>query len=310
MPPIKTTPTKPDSADPLGSLNVELQSVEETSPNASTSVNSSDKAEAKRLLVMNEMAALRQAYSDDPRQGSFNMLLLGESGSGKTFMTQTARQPIHIDSFDPGGSKGIDSKLINDGRVIVDSRYESENPLKPTMFDLWVKELNRRMSMGYFEHIGTYVLDSATTWSEAIMNSILKKANLAGQPPRFTHDYTPQKTIIRNCLRTLLDLPCDFILTGHLNIERDEASGSFKASFMTTGTGAITIPLLFDEVWVMSPKATASGVKYRILTQSTGVYSARSRMAKDGLLEAYEDPNIKAILKKAGKQCNDKPKLS
>lgn len=252
---------------------------------------------------------LKDKYKNDAKQSSANILLLGEMGSGKTFLARTARRPIHIDSFDPGGSKGLED-LINSGDVIVDSRYESEKPMSPFAFTEWKAVMDSRVREGYFNHIGTYILDSSTSWAKAIMNSILKKAGIPGTAPRFTKDYTPQKTAIENSIYECLDLPCDFILTGHLEPFRDESDGGkIRFRYMTTGKGALVIPTLFDEVWVMDPKATSTGVEYRILTQNTGTYTCRSRMAKDGLLNQYEKADIKALLKKAKKDYSDKPKL-
>ena len=265
-----------------------------------------DEQKHKRIMV--EAEKLRKMYAEDPRQKTFNALVLGKHGSGKTFLLRSARKPIHIDSFDPGGAKGL-RDLITTGDVIVDSRYESENPRKPFAFDLWCKEMAERERMGYFEAIGTYCIDSATTWSDAIMNSILKKAGLAGESPRWSHDYVPQKVAIENWLHELLALPCDFFLTGHLEGQKDEVSGQMLYQFMTTGKGAIKIPLLFDEIYIMDPKKTSAGVEYRLLTQATGTYTARSRLAANGLLDTYEKPDIKNMLKKVGLSAEDKPKL-
>ena len=258
------------------------------------------------LEIKTEIEALNKMYSEDPRQKSFNALILGESGSGKSFLFRTCRKPVHIDSFDPGGTKGL-QEYINKGEIIVDARYEGEDPKKPFAFELWKKEMEKRDKIGYFNHIGTYCLDSSTTWSEAIMNWILKKAFLSGQAPRWAHDYIPQKVEIRNWLRELLDLPCDFILTGHLEGYKDEVSGSMSYRYMTTGKGVTTIPLLFDEIYVLDPKESSKGVDYRILTQSTGKYVARSRLAKEGLIDKYEPCDIKVILKKAKLSTDDKP---
>jgi hypothetical protein len=252
---------------------------------------------------------LANKYKQDRRQQSFNLLLLGEMGSGKTFMIRTARKPVHIDSFDPGGSKGLED-FIESGDIIVDSRYESEKPLKPFAFTEWKSVMDSRIRSGYFNHIGTYVLDSSTTWAKAIMNSILKKAGLAGSSPRFTKDYQPQKTAIENAIYEMLDLPCDFILTGHLEPFKDEAEGGrVRFRYMTTGKGALVIPTLFDEVWTMDPKQSSAGVEYRVLTQNTGTFTCRSRLAKEGRLNQYEKPDIKAILKKVGRSSEDLPKL-
>ena len=71
----------------------------------------------------------------------------------------------------------------------------------------------------------------------------------------------------------------------------------------------VTIPLLFDELYTLRTKAIGNDVKYELLTKSTGLYLARSRMAADGKLDAVEEPDIKAMLKKAGRPAIDLPRL-
>jgi len=256
----------------------------------------------------NEAKRLADLYANDPRQKSFNALVLGEMGTGKTFFLRTARKPVHVDSFDPGGTKSVRDE-VGRHEIIVDSSYESEDRLKPFAYQQWKTDFDHRRKSGYFDFIGTYVIDSSTTWAEAIMNRLLQKAGIPGEAPRFTKDYTPQKIEIFNMLRWCLDLPCDFILTGHLEQYENAEDKSIRYRYMTTGKGAIIIPTLFDEIYIMTPKETSGGVKYRMLTKNTGTYTARSRLAKNGLLETYEEPDIKGILKKAGVDSSDKPLL-
>jgi hypothetical protein len=256
--------------------------------------------------VLAELKKVKEHYAQDSRQNSFNLLLLGESGSGKTFLSRTCRAPIHIDCFDPGGTKGL-QKEISEGRIIVDSSFECDDPKNPKAFLEWKKVLAHRIRIGYFNHIGTYVLDSATTWSDAIMNQILKAAGMPGQAPRFTKDYGPQKITIRNELQTLLNLPCDFILTGHLEAQKDELIGSVKYRFLTTGKGDVTIPLLFDEIYVaLADQKGMQEVKYKLLTRKNGNYTAATRIGRDKF-DVFEEPDIKKLLKKAGRPCTDKP---
>ena len=265
-------------------------------------MNPSDDAQKKK--AMEEFKRLRASYEEQSDKKNFSALVLGESGSGKSFLARTARGPVHVDSFDPGTGRGL-RDCVTSGHIIIDSSFEDEDPMKPTQFALWEKTMERRIKEGYFNFIGTYVLDSSTTWSSAIMNEILRRAGIPGQNPRFTHDYGPQKATINNWLRRLLTLPCDFILTGHLELVKDEVSGKVSWRYMTAGKGSVTIPLLFDEIWVMEPKDSSKGVEYRILTQSAGGHLARSRMAQDGLLSKHEPADIKAALKKAGRNYAD-----
>jgi hypothetical protein len=258
------------------------------------------------LKVQAEVSKLQTMYKESARVKTFNALVLGESGSGKSFLLRTARKPIHLDVFDPGGSINL-RDLIEKGEIVADTRWELEDPTDPSVFRDWEKETKRRIKEGYFNHFSTYAIDSATTWSDAIMNQILKSEGVAGQPPRWAKDYIPQKMKIQNWLKVLLQVPCDFFLTGHLEGNKDEVSGKMSYRFMTTGKGSITIPLLFDEIYVLDPKGTSAGVEYRILTQSTGTHIARSRLARQGLLDTYEKPDIKNMLKKCGFSTEDKP---
>jgi hypothetical protein len=258
------------------------------------------------INVKAEAEKLRTMYLEDPRQSSFNALLLGETGTGKSYILRTARMPALVDSFDQGGTKCLRPE-IESGKVLADTRYEAEDPKKPFAFTLWNDVFKQRLRDDFFSNLGTYMLDSSTSWSEAIMNSILKKAGIAGEPPRWAHDYDPQKIIIRNHLNVLLNLPCDFILTGHLEADKDEATGKIRMRYMIVGKGTVLFPLKFDEIYVMDPKETSKGTEYRLLTQTTGHHLAASRLGRGGIFDMYEKPNIKALLKKAGLPHQDKP---
>lgn len=249
------------------------------------------------LDIRKKMSEIRDRYKTNPSRGSLNILLLGESGSGKTFLCRTAPGPVHIDCFDKGAATNL-AKWVETGHVIPDDRWEEEDPMNPRVFELWKKEMGNLIKANYFDYIGTYVLDSATTFGEAVMNQILKNAGIPGQAPRFTHDFTPQKTIVMNWIRALLNLPCNTIITGHLATQRDEVSGKLQRRFMMTGQASTTIPLKFDEIWVMDPKETSKGTEYRILTKSTDKDLARSRLAQDGLLDKYEEPDITKLMNK------------
>lgn len=259
--------------------------------------------------ILNEIEEVRKRYEEDDSQSSFNLLLLGEMGTGKTFLARTARKPVHIDSFDPGGTKGL-AKWVKRGEIVADTRYESEDRTSPKWFRRWEKTTEERIRSGYFNYFGTYVLDSSTSWSEAIMNQLLLKAGIAGEAPRWAKDYVPQKVAIQNWVKKLLNLQCDFILTGHLKLVEDPIDGKHKFRYMTTGQGMIIIPTLFDEVYVTLTKETSKGVEYQLLTANIGTYAARSRLKADGKLETYEEPDLKGILKKAGRDYSDKPPLS
>jgi len=265
----------------------------------------------------NELVNLRKHYEGDPLQKRFSVLITGRTGSGKTYLLRTARRPIHIDSFDPGGTKCL-RDLIASGDVVADTRWESEDPFAPTAFDKWKGSTERRLAMGYFDHFGTYCLDSATTWGDAAMNDQLKSRSEAGNVPNWGKDYVPQKVAMVNYIKKLMHLKCDFFLTGHLREIEEVLSVDPKTNiahkrteyrFFTTGQAVVTIPLLFDELYVLIARETSGGLDRRLLVEAQGKYIARSRLKGKGILNAEEPADIKALLKKIGLPSEDKPKL-
>ena len=264
-----------------------------------------------------ELKRVRDYYTGDPLQKRFSALVCGETNAGKTFLLRTARLPVHIDSFDPGGTKCL-RDLIASGDVVADTRYENDDPFTPKAYADWKKATDVRFQIGYFKQFGTYCLDSATTFGMAVMNFGLAGKNRAGESPQMRVDYTPQKTEMINYFRKLMNIGCDFILTGHLReirkiISIDKTTGithdEVKYRFYTTGQAVITIPLLFDEIYVITGKEGREGPQREMLIDSLGTYIARSRLKALGLLNAIEPPNVKVLLKKAGFDPQDKPKL-
>lgn len=266
-----------------------------------------------------EAAKLRELYMEDPLQSKFSLLLTGDIGTGKSSLIRTARKPIHIDSFDPGGTKVL-SDLIIKGDIVADTAYERELPAKPSMFKRWKTNFEMRVISKYFDNFGTYCLDSSSQWAEAIMNQVLSDAGIAGKAPRWTQDYTPQKNEIKNWTRQILQLPCDIIVTGHLDPikenkiirigkEAEEREIVVGYRYLTTGNGKTLIPSLFGELWVTMIDETSGGMKYTVLTRNKGLYQARTRMGKGGLFNEKEEPDIKKLLKKDGWDDKDKEKL-
>jgi hypothetical protein len=271
--------------------------------------------------IQAEIKKVQTFYANDTKQKGFNALFTGEMGTGKTFILRTARLPVWIDSFDPGGSVCLEDE-INQGKIIADTQYESDDPYKPSAFKKWKKNFDERYKSDFFNHIGTYCIDSSTSFSQAVMDWQLHggdKVDLqksrAGEAPKFTKDYTPQKIEMQNRLRRILSLPCDFILTAHLRtIEKKigtkkdgEDLIDTKYRYMAVGQAAAFIPTLFNEVYVFQAVERPHRVERRLLLDSTGEYLARSRMKKDGLLDQYEETDIKKLLKKSKRLRPDLP---
>jgi hypothetical protein len=259
-----------------------------------------------------EVALIQKSFEEDKTTETFNAIIMGDIGSGKTHLLRTARRPIFIDSFDPGGTKTLrdDPGYMKAGGILVDSRFEREDPKKPSVMKLWDKEFNRRRQEGFFNNIGTYVIDSATTWADAVMNFVLQSNNRAGGTPQ-QMDWMIQMNIIRDAMKVMCSLPCDCILTAHIDFDKDEATGRMMGGLMMTGKLKKKIPLLFDEIYLATAKDSAKGTVYSLQTRPSTMFPGiRTRLGTNNRFEQYEVPDIKALLKKADRNCADQQEVA
>ena len=246
---------------------------------------------------------------------SLKAIVYGTPKVGKSTLIKTCPTPILIHSFDPGGTKVV-SEMIAKGDVITDTRFEQENPLKPMAYQKWKKEMDDLESSGFFNHIRTYVLDSFTTWAQCIMYHVIKgqadKSNgkrKAGETPQ-QHDWLMQMNEIEIWMRRFTSLPCHCIAVGHEDIPTDENGKQIADKRpMLTGKLAMRVPALFDEVYHMAIKDQVKGTRMLQTGISQRIH-AGTRIGRDGKFELYEEPNIRALIKKAGLDASDLPSLT
>lgn len=255
------------------------------------------------LDIQKEFDQLKSLYDEDPSRDTFNALILGRMGTGKTTLAKTCPGPVLVHSFDPGGTRSIRS-YVKEGRIMV-QKFEDEDGKNPSQHRKWEAEFQRLKKIGFFNHIGTYVIDSVTTFSLQVLNEVLKIKGRAGEVPQL-QDYNAQILTVRDYITQMASLPCNFIALGHIDLERDETTGKMVAVPLVTGKLKIYLPMLFDEVYIAKTKTSSKGTDYKLLTQHEGYYEARSRLSEDGLLEKEEEPDIKNLLEKVGMPNKDK----
>jgi hypothetical protein len=255
-----------------------------------------------------EIAAIDKKVSLAGRSNKTTFLLYGQMGTGKTHAIMTAPLPIHVDSFDPGGTKTIRT-MINTGEIIADTSWEDEDPENPKVFMSWLDRFDYRISSGYFNNIATYAIDSTTTLLDAIMNKVLKDDKRAGKHP-FQQDWMPQMNYFKVLVRKMSKLPCHIILIAHEDRIKDERTGSMESSPMMTGKLKATIPTLFDEVYRTAMTTDKKGncqVSFQVVSDEQT--KARTRILKGGEGSKFIEPNFKKLLKQAGMDYADKTEI-
>lgn len=232
------------------------------------------------------------------RKNKANIMLCGKLGTGKTQLAATAPKPVWFHSFDPGGLDTI-RDIIDGKEIIGDTQFEGDDPKNPTKFAQWDSIYHRMKADGVFDKIGTFVLDSATTWGDTIMNYVLKAAGRLGTFP-YENDWPQQMVRLQNSVLSMLTLPCNVIFIAHPVVDKDSVTGRMSTTPMITGKLREKIPLLFGEIYYTVTAETSRGTEYKLLTQPDGLYNARTRLGGGDRLEKYEEMNLTNVLRKCG----------
>lgn len=249
------------------------------------------------------LAEVKARYESSAKLESVKAIVYGDAGTGKTTLMGTCRAPILIHSFDPGGTRVLANEIAK-GRVFVDSRFELEQSKKPTAYSLWESAYEDLKRKGVFTKLGTFVIDSITSMSEACMDAVIAKQGRAGQVPQL-QDYMLLGNTLRDVLKDLSDLPCDVFVLGHAETEKDEITGRTNTSLMITGKMKTKFPIIFDELWVTQSKSDGKKVEYTILTANDGIYRAKTRIGSGKFLPV-EPADVKKLFAKAGLPTGDK----
>lgn len=255
---------------------------------------SKEKLESKKTF-----SQIQSQYEEDPSEGTVNILTYGKPGSGKTNSLRTARAPVVVHSFDPGGTTTIRDEIGD--RIFVE-RFEQENAEDPTEFARWKKRFVELKQDGFFDEVGTYALDSLTNWSQALLNQVLKESGRTAQKPQFD-EWSAYTRYFRQHIKLCCQLPCDFIAIGHVQADKDEITGARETEIAVQGRRIRSeLPLLFDELYFADTKEKSSGINYYFLTRNNGRYQARSRLGLDKKI----DQDYKTALHRAGFSASDK----
>jgi len=257
-------------------------------------------------IAIPTLLAAQAAYLNAPRSNKVNLMVIGKSGVGKTTLLASMPKPIWVDSFDAGGSKVL-RKFIEAGEVFVDAQYEDETRRFPKAYQAWRKNFTERSRTDFFHVLGTYCVDSCTSWLDSLMNDgVVRKRGPGGNPE--WSDYTKVGMDSVSDVIEMCNLPCHFAMTGHIDLERDELVGQIQSSLLTVGRyGRERIPKLFDEFYVMQADDTPQGPKRYLLTDPMGFFVAKNRLKSlipD--LPLKIEPNISKYLELAGYDVNSK----
>lgn len=263
------------------------------------------------LNIKKRAEEIRKLYDSDPRNLTFNAIIFGSLKVGKTSLLRTCPKPVLVHSFDPNGTLVL-RDLIEKGEILADTRFEREDPYKPSACRLWEDEFNDLYRKDFFKHVGTFVIDSMTTWNQIIMLEVIKRAaktkknrEVGGSPQE--QDWLPTMSFIENYMRKFLSLPCHCILLGHADQQKDRDGNTVgDLGIMTIGKLRERIPALFSEIYYLRMKDYKTETRELLIKPTYGI-QVGSRLGFGGKLDKTESPDIKKLMTKCGLDASDKP---
>ena len=228
------------------------------------------------------------------------IVLIGEPGGGKTVAIETLPGGTILANFDQGGWKSLErditipikgrkpkkikhaknlrewfatqDKLAKDEILVIDySEYSKPTPMSvglltnydPNVYTDFAQDINslELKAVEYKERgVCHLVADSLTGLQWYVLHGMV---NLAGHAGKGTSQYTYGLAIekIREIVDLCCHIPFDFILTTHVESEKDEVVGKICETILLYGKKLPGIVLsMIDDIYYVSV-ATATGTK-------------------------------------------------
>ena len=253
------------------------------------------------------LADLRKKSTAQLAGNTYNILVYGNKGIGKTQLLTTCPGTVLVHSFDPGGCKHLGPE-IEAGQILYDNRFENEDAKHPTAWNLWESEFRAMRDQNVFDNIDVYCIDSLTTMQQALYNelacSVTRRGTaLANDGCLEIKGYNILTQTLSDMIKLCTSLPCNTILTAHVTKKIEEVTGSLFIQLATNPASQIRLPMLFDEFYYMQidPKDDTKRV---LQTANTGRVIAGTRLGRNKF-NIYEEPDIGKMMRKAGVIKND-----
>ena len=228
-------------------------------------------------------------------------LLVGSTGSGKTAQMITLPGKTFAYLFDPSALatlKGydIDYEMFVPGKINLGavslSKGKSDQKTKtdaPDIYTAWASHADKMVETNGFDKYDNICFDSFTTFSDIVMDRILKLNGRVGQFPQ-QDDWGGQMQTITNCVRTFVSMNKTLLFTAHDEFKQDDVTSRMQNIILLTGRLRVKLPLLFSEILHMECASTATEIKYQAQTRPDRLNPAIRCTFKG--LEMYEDMTI------------------
>jgi hypothetical protein len=209
---------------------------------------------------------------------TYKVLVLGQTGAGKTtqFLTLPGKKFIYL--FDPNALLSLQGYDLDyeeflpdvmnlDVKSLSKDNKNVAQVMKRRAHDTyrnWEADFEAKIESGFFNDYDWIGFDSFTTLSDMVMDEVLRVNNRPDAWPQ-QDDYGPQMLTLKNIIRTVTSLGKNVYFTGHMEMKQDDLTKKIFNTPIMTGRLKATLPLLFSEIFVVSASGDRDGnVSYSV----------------------------------------------
>lgn len=187
------------------------------------------------------------------------VLLIGPPGTGKTCAAISFPYPILVLDFDNKINSAAawyaeDKERLENVEVRNLSRKLDGSDSIAELNKIINDELIPQQKAGQMKY-KTLVIDSATTFSAAVLSHIVKTnpgvkrvTSQQGVQPGMS-DYGILRREFARLIPGLLSLPMNVVMTAHIKVDRSELTGEIIRSPLMDGSFAVELPVYWEEVY-------------------------------------------------------------
>lgn len=186
---------------------------------------------------------------------TIKLLLLGDSGAGKTCGACSFPSPLYLADFDGKASSAASfykgNPEILKGVEVVNYKPTVEMPFPAKSFNQEMARIKKGNPFPY----KTIVIDSITTFVDETMRWLMHENPQIKRPESKVvklscmTDYGILQLYLKELLGYVLGFPCNVIFTAHISTDKDETTGQIIRGPLMPGKLAAKLPIYFEEVW-------------------------------------------------------------
>lgn len=214
------------------------------------------------------------------------VLVYGDSGTGKTVFSTSFPGPVYVADFDGKISSAASYwGATNKARLneIEYDKFVPEPNTKLSHFHAFKTKLEEHSELGKQGKFPfkTYVVDSLTLFSEAMMQEVIRAnpgiSRVEKTVPAL-QDYLIFGVHFKQFLAKILALPCNVVVTAHAEHSKDDVTGSISIRPMLSGKLSNEIPIRFAEVYHSKVVEKEGKPVFILQTKSAGKEVCRTQI--------------------------------